>query len=1733
MKRLLTLWTFLLCMVGGVFAGQVTLFEADFTQSPWAGYSWTEAGEYNGIYASAACSISSDGVMTYIEGGNMSSSRFCAVKVSGVNQTLKITFTLDNSKSKIRYNVGEESEITKATAASKIADLTGSQTVEYTMTGTGTDAVVYFSQGSSSYTSGLMGIKITTSDGIDDPVVVLDMPTFVVDGTPYESGATVTGLKTGQQVTINVADGLYIYSNWSGSTGKPKGDYYKDGGMKGQTSYLASTATGGQRVLYAVAGDTEDASGNSSDLAYLVFSDVTPADPTFSLSDGIVITTQNTQDKVYYTTDGSDPTSSSTLYSGPFKLVSTGSDITIKAIAYDKNDANPSGISELTIPFDSGDEGDAVTVDFTDNGYENGEKMTSPVTENGVTVEFGNGTNTSNGPAWYNTGNAVRFYAGNTMTVSAEKKIKKIVITFGTGDGSNDITTDVETYTDGTWEGESNSVTFTIDGTKGHRRIAKLDVTLDEEGSGEHEHVSILDEAQSKEPTCTESGLNVYVCSICGEELSRETVEPLGHMFDDDGVCSRCGFKPATELEVPGTVIWSSDDPVGVNWSGDVMIPGESLGGVNVGDILHIGILGAPDDAGPDNWTYQVDPRNGWWQTVDRGEPLIQSGDYVHDFVITGDMLKSYKERGLLIAGAGFSVKKVTVESKYSGSDESIWLGDETLTGWPPVTVYPAHFSMANNEAGVQAGQTIRITCTPAAGLSMKYQGADTSWALVDYPGLDLSSCVTETGYDIPVTDELVSILNTDRMLLMGDGSVKVTSVELLPASSVVEPTVVDLYINPADGSDIYEAYAAEVQKVTDAGNIVGDIKIDLIENGSYTISNTIIASKNVSIKGFGSTVDASGLSGNFVEMAVIEDPTEWTVANVSFQRLTVKGLQKALFYSACKNYVTENFSIDGCLVEQAGDATTIDYTKGGTVLVLGVTNSTFYSPTKTTKSFYSSQGGQKATDYQADATQTFMFYNNTMYNLAPGKNFFSHRSNGQKWMVYYIETNIFVNCGKSGQIIRGFNGGQASANPTWGVCCNLFNFDGADTSAAESTGDEAEPVTNSIEGTIVFTDPTAPDFSGSVLLAPSVTAPSVLGDPRWTLTYGTALAINITDSEGGTVTASPSAAAEGMTVTLTATPDEGYELESLTVKDGADAEVTVGEDNTFTMPATDVTITATFKKLPVDVDITVESGKDIAAEVAAAADGADIKSITVTLAENGEYTISSTLQSQGNVTINGAEGATIDASGLSAPLITLNGGTTFAPKADGTDSDHILVESVTIKDVTIKGMKDALVKDAQKSLVETVTIDNSVIEMPAAGKNVLDFNGKGYAGKVIVKNSTIWSAGKNTGFFAQYGSRPKNVNGDLLQEFDVENSTIVNIANGKNFCDLKQNGTAQNVYTIKNNIFSDCGKAGQVVVGFNKGQTSATPVWDVEGNTFLLNGADNSEAETSKAGQKDGEDIVKNSLTSDPEFADAANGDFTVGEATDQAELETGDPRWLVEYVGGEGDATDLLSEIDEARKLLKYSMPYYDEHNEESPETEGKALVDAIREAETQAAGGTSQKKLDKTLEALKQAEIDYADALMEYELAESEAILAGADPADELAAELQRLYDTQDVVREDYWNQPKNIKNYADRLDEAQQAYLRKAINELMPEAQAAADVPEVYKAIEAANKALDGNSSEDLSDALDGLLAALETATGIRGVEADESDAPVYNMAGQRVSKNVKGIVIKNGKKIIRK
>ena len=140
--------------------------------------------------------------------------------------------------------------------------------------------------------------------------------------------------------------------------------------------------------------------------------------------------------------------------------------------------------TKFSLSFDYGltyrtEESDSVpteeTVNFSEQGYENG-KSVKDYSGESFRLAFASGGNT-NASMYYDSGTAIRMYAKNTMTVSSDSTITKIVITFGSSDGSNSITVDTGTFTTNTWTGEANEVTFTIAGTSGNRRFAKLAVT--------------------------------------------------------------------------------------------------------------------------------------------------------------------------------------------------------------------------------------------------------------------------------------------------------------------------------------------------------------------------------------------------------------------------------------------------------------------------------------------------------------------------------------------------------------------------------------------------------------------------------------------------------------------------------------------------------------------------------------------------------------------------------------------------------------------------------------------------------------------------------------------------------------------------------------------------------------------------------------------------------------------------------------------------------------------------------------------------------------------------------------------------------------------------------------------------------------------------------------------------------------------------------------------------------
>ena len=704
-----------------------------------------------------------------------------------------------------------------------------------------------------------------------------------------------------------------------------------------------------------------------------------------------------------------------------------------------------------------------------------------------------------------------------------------------------------------------------------------------------------------------------------------------------------------------------------------------------------------------------------------------------------------------------------------------------------------------------------------------------------------------------------------------------------------------DVTIAPESG-DIAAALTAAKEELA-YNEVLGNITINLTAGAAYTVSAPIVAPASLTINGAaGAVIDASAL-----ETAMITTPagdlTLWKEVSLTIKDVTIKGVKKGVFASAGKNYLYNDFLIDNSVIEIAATGgLEFDFRKGGVAKNFTINKSTIYAPTATTNSLYTSQSAQKGTEAPGVTVQTFTITNSTLYNIAKGKNFFTHRQSNQKWLAFTIKNSVFLNVGKSGQVVKGINQGQSGANPTWDIDGNIFNFEGKDTSADESTGDDDEPVKNSVAGRALFKDTAKGDFGGKFVLAPTVTSmPETIGDPRWTLTSEASFAINIAlGIENGTVTTTPAEyAAKDEVVTIKGTPASGFAVESYLVKKGEE-DVAVDANATFKMPEADVLVSAVFSKAPVDIVVAADdiSGGDItaaiAAKIAALAEGEKVGNITITLAE-GNYTVSSSIEAPASLTINGAAGAVIDASALETAMIT-------TPAGDLTLWKEV---SLTIKDVTIKGVKKGVFASAGKNyLYNDFLIDNSVIEIAATGGLEFDFRKGGVAKNFTINKSTIYAptATTNSLYTSQSAQKGTEAPGVTVQTFTITNSTLYNIAKGKNFFTHRQSNQKWLAFTIKNSVFLNVGKSGQVVKGINQGQSGANPTWDIDGNIFNFEGKDTSADESTG----DEAEPVKNSVAGVIAFTDADTGDFngtfTLAEGATAPET-VGDPRWTISY--------------------------------------------------------------------------------------------------------------------------------------------------------------------------------------------------------------------------------------------
>ena len=179
----------------------------------------------------------------------------------------------------------------------------------------------------------------------------------------------------------------------------------------------------------------------------------------------------------------------------------------------------------------------------SEQGYSDQTDMTAQTIAFGpssnFSLVFAKGTN-SNAPKYYNSGTAVRAYGGNTFALSStDYKFTQIEIAFSSGEGSNTISTNVGTYEDGTWTGNSKEVTFTIGGTTGHRRIASVTVTYEEALPSVATPTFSVEagtyfEAQNVTITTTTEGATIYYTTDGTEPTTESSVytDPLAVSTD-------------------------------------------------------------------------------------------------------------------------------------------------------------------------------------------------------------------------------------------------------------------------------------------------------------------------------------------------------------------------------------------------------------------------------------------------------------------------------------------------------------------------------------------------------------------------------------------------------------------------------------------------------------------------------------------------------------------------------------------------------------------------------------------------------------------------------------------------------------------------------------------------------------------------------------------------------------------------------------------------------------------------------------------------------------------------------------------------------------------------------------------------------------------------------------------------------------------------------------------------
>ena len=247
-----------------------------------------------------------------------------------------------------------------------------------------------------------------------------------------------------------------------------------------------------------------------------------------------------------------------------------------------------------------------------------------------------------------------------------------------------------------------------------------------------------------------------------------------------------------------------------------------------------------------------------------------------------------------------------------------------------------------------------------------------------------------------------------------------------------------------------------------------------------------------------------------------------------------------------------------------------------------------------------------------------------------------------------------------------------------------------------------------------------------------------------------------------------------------------------------------------------------------------------------------------------------------------------VDCSGsTAAALICLSPTPSSTLKVTGGYS--LIEDPLVLMDCNIDNLSGGIIYDNKvKYCVKTMLVNNCKMHLTsskALSSTAHFYFNQGFINDLTVKKSTLWNTGESDAkYFVQYNNSGRcDRAGYTSNSVNFSNCTFYKICYAGQWGNYGGFvGRTTSYWDMEKCIFVDCGgnQIARRFLGGRTNQTTATFAY----NTYMYGTAFESVT---------GYDNSGTNIEADPQFKDAANGDFTIS-GNLQITNKTGDPRWL-----------------------------------------------------------------------------------------------------------------------------------------------------------------------------------------------------------------------------------------------